>query len=58
MKDYKRWIGMGIALLVVIMTMQILNSIGGIRSLPYLIQIIIIIFLPILLYQVLKKERN
>ena len=58
MKDNKRWFGIGIALLAVIITRQILNGMGGIRSFPYLIQIIFIIFLPVLFYLILKKEKK
>ena len=58
MNDNKKWFGLGISLLAVMVAKQILNSVGGIRSFPYFIQIIIMLFSPILYYLIIKKEKK
>lgn len=58
MKYNKKWIGVGSAGLVVIITKQLLNSVGGIRSFPYLIQMFVVILCPILFSLLLKREKQ
>lgn len=58
MKENKTWITIGIVFLVGMVTKRIWNGIGGVKSLPYWIQIIIAISIPITLSLVAKKERK
>lgn len=58
MKKNKTLITIGIVFLVGAITRRMLNSIGGIKSLPYLLQIIIMILVPAILFIVAKKERK
>lgn len=57
MKENKTFITIGIVLLVGAITRRILNSIGGIKSLPYLVQIIITVLVPSILFMVVRKEK-
>ncbi len=58
MSNDKKWIGMGLAIVAVVVTRGILNSIGGIQSLPYIMQIVIVLLCPISFFMVLKKEKR
>lgn len=58
MKENKIWITMGIVFFIGAMTRIMLNRIGGIRSLPYWVQIIIMLLIPIMLFVIIKKERK
>jgi len=58
MKENKTLITIGIVLLVGAITRRILDSIGGIKSLPYLVQILITLLVPCILFVVVRKERK
>lgn len=58
MKENKTWIIIGIVFFVGAMARIMWNRIGGFKSLPYLVQIVIIVLIPIILFIVVKKERN
>lgn len=58
MKYNRKWVGLGSAVLAIVITKQLLNSIGGIRNLPYLTQIFVVILCPILLSLVVKREKQ
>jgi len=58
MRNNRKWIGIGIALVSVTMTRQILNNIGGIRSFSYSAQIIIVTLCPIIISLIIRKERS
>lgn len=58
MKQNKTWITMGIVFFVGAMTRIMWNRIGGVRGLPYLVQIITIVLIPIILFVIVGKERK
>lgn len=58
MKENKTWIAIGITLFIGAMTRRILNTVGGIKSFPYMIQIIVMVLIPAIIFMVIRKERK
>jgi hypothetical protein len=58
LKENKTLITIGSVLFAGAITRRMLNSIGGIRSLPYLVQILITLLVPSILFVVVRKEKN
>lgn len=53
-----KWIGVGSTLLAVAVTRRILDATGGIKSLPYISQLIIVLLCPISFFIILKHEKR